>query len=149
MTSQNILSGPIYKPPQRPTNYLDEFDPNAMAEPYATYTYGRRPHFKLHLKLAHATTACTNNRRSGVVLYERRGDRWVVIARFEPRYYSGDDSYVPTRCDGCSLPTLEPSPRDPSVKRNKGEQQFDRRQGRLVKPLRVVFLCPGCRRGIS
>lgn len=131
-------------------NYLDEFDPNQMPEAYATYTYGRLPHFKLHSKLQFATSALTNNKRSGGVLYEREGDRWVERARFEPHPYSGFDpskSKLPERCESCLLGTVEKTPRGWLT--NNGAQYLQRERGKLVKPLSVVFLCNGCRRDLG
>ena len=130
---------------QIPKSYLDEFDPNAMPEPYATYTHGRTPFFKLHSKLSHATAACTNNARSGVILYERQGGQWVQIARFEQNYVTDPaGTLVPHRCDGCGRSTIRShrGTGDPVV---KAKQRFVRdHNGRLAKPLQVETLCSDC-----
>lgn len=127
-------------------NYLDEFDPNDMPQPYATYTHGRTPHFKLHQHLAHATSALSNNASSGCAIYERQGDKWVQIARVEPNYYGTDPatSKIPPRCDRCGAQTAQ---HDAWLGRYviKARQRLVRaHSGKLVKPLRVETVCENC-----
>ena len=130
---------------QPPKNYLDDFDPNDMPEPYATYTYGRMPHFKLHRTLSAASGAMSNSKRAGIALYERQGGRWVLLARFEPH------SFMPDRCDSCRLSAVQTDYRR-QAPYNQAEQFLERvggRGGKLVKPLNVLTLCPDCRRGLG
>lgn len=133
-------------------SYLDDFDPNAMPEPYATYTRGRTPYFKLHARLSHATAAMTNHRRSGVILYERQGGQWVQLARMEQNYHGRLDNGVPHQCDNCRASTVHSSAHGSGDLYNYAEQYLERdggRGGKLVKPLNVLTLCQQCVRAFG
>lgn len=135
----------------RPKCYLDDFDPNVLAEPYATYTHGRTPYFRLHAALGHATNAMSQNKVHGCALFERDGAEWKLIARFDPNYVltEPDNSLMPERCEGCGQRTYELSTNRWSAGKmvQTGKQYLERDgRGRLIKPIRVVFLCDPCRR---
>lgn len=129
----------------KPTSYLDEVDPNNMPQAFATYTSGRHPHFKLHMRLGDATAACANNERHGALLFERQGALWVQLARFEQNFSARpDETLVSDMCDKCGGTTVYVDPRD-QVPRIKAKQVFARNgSGRIEKPLRVETLCSHC-----
>lgn len=139
-----------------PKSYLDEFDPNEQPEPYATFTHGRTPYFKLHSQLVHAVNAMVANRTSGIILYGREDGRWVQLARFEQHYTfaNPDDSLLPQRCDGCSQSTIRTSQHyyHQGQPYNAAWQFLARANGngtKLVKPLKVLTLCPECRQALG
>jgi hypothetical protein len=131
-----------------PKSYLDDFDPNDMPEPWATYTIARTPHFKLHRTLGAATSAMAHHKRAGIVLFERENGRWVPRARFErPHYGDPDASLLPQVCDYCRQSTRvprQPFQSDSSAAYNAATQFLERVNGKLVKPLRVITLCGPC-----
>jgi hypothetical protein len=150
----NILGGPIYQPPKNP---LDEFDPNDRPQhPFATYCPSRfnGGKFKLHATRAHALSAL-NNQKVGS-LYEWSSGRWEKLVQVDPV------AFRPDRCESCNTGTLkhvetwdytlsppQRVPRTDLPKRNTIQQVFERRNGRLVEPLKVLSLCPDCRSGLG
>lgn len=150
--STNILSGPIYQPPQNP---LDAFDPNTNKLPFATYAPGRRPSWKTHTSRASALSAMNNQRGyRGCVLYALENGRWKEVTRFQPRDFFTD------RCDGCQQSLLVDEEQWNHVQRIrvktgrkivKGFQVFERSRprGRLAEPLRTLMLCAGCKQGMG
>lgn len=155
---------PLLQPPAPPAaakNPLDEFDPNAAKpkHPFATYCPGRYNggSFKVHSTRAHGLSAL-NFQHSGV-LYEYENGLWVERARFESIQFRAEN------CDACGLSTMEhPQSRyhDRSTgrwetkihydrpRRNVIRQVFERNShGKLVDPLKVLSLCPGCHSGMG
>lgn len=143
---------PNQAPPQNP---LDDFDPNDKPKhPFATYCPSRwnGGSFKLHSARAHALAALKNQRYG--TLYEFVGGKWTEVARFEHPEFRKD------RCDACGRNTMEYLTRydyqtkqtvtmTDRPKRNVISQVFERHNGRLVDPLKVLALCPGCKSGLK
>jgi hypothetical protein len=92
--------------------------------------------------------------RGGGIIYELDANgRWAEMARLQP------PSFLPDRCDGCGLDTME-HPRvwdrsvgmqvtDTSRKVNTAVQVFKRENGKVADPLQVLTLCPGCKQGMG
>lgn len=66
---------------------MTDFDPNNLKEPeysYATFVESRYPNFKYHSNIGHAKNAFQHNHNNGSsILYEKKEDKWVEIARIE------------------------------------------------------------------
>lgn len=141
-----------------PANPLDAFDPNAKPKyPWATYCPGRYSRgggpFKIHSALAHAMAAL-KAQGSGVLYEYGPNNRWVEVIRINPV------AFRPERCGACGRSTMEhPSSynyqkqvretRTDMPKRNTIRQVVERKNGKLVKPLNVLSLCPDCARGMG
>lgn len=153
MLSINALPDPIKLPP----NPLDAFDPNTRpGEPYATYCPSRwnGGKFKMHSSRAHGLSALRSQGHG--VLFEFSDGKWVERVRFE------HPEHRPTRCGTCRSDTMRFHTRREHVngtwvtkdrtdlpKHNVIRPFFERRNGKLVDPLNVLYLCPDCRSGLG
>lgn len=119
---------------------VDEFDPNNIeTDPYATYCPARTPAFKLHRQKGHGTSALMQH--GGGALYHKQHGTWQELVRVRDQQ--------PTRCDACGAPTLRHIPaqrygRACDVNDIRAKFLRDPRNGKLVDPLQVWYVCPNC-----
>lgn len=142
---------------QPQSNPLDDFDPNAAPEPFATFVprrgyRGGRAGFKTHTRRQDALAALRSH-GTGILYRSERG-KWVEVCRFD------DPRFLRPICDSCNQTTLEDEDRwDYKTRQrvktgrrvNRISQVFERlgSRGKLVEPLRVLKLCSSCKRGLG
>lgn len=136
------------------TNPLDEFNPNVVKHPWATYCPRRRSQsWKVHASRANALGALACQQFGALYEYcDSQG--WVERARFER------EDFAKQRCENCHVELNVPvMVWDPTANqlvpalngRTKytGNQRFDRVNGKLKEPLTVLTVCSVCQTALG